>query len=97
MDAIKNYGAASDLAKGEADKRFVTPAMQGKAGQYGYAMNDAASGKYKGDIKDPKTPLIFDSSDTSRNAHGNPKKLMPSPTRAGGNLGIAVDGTILKL
>jgi hypothetical protein len=97
MDAIKNRVAASDLAKGEADKKFVTPSLEGKPGQYGYAMNDAASGKYKGDVKDPKTPLIFDSSDTSRNAHGDPKKLLPSPARAGGNLGITVDGTIVKL
>jgi len=60
-------------------------------------MNDAASGKYKGDLKDPKTILIFDSSDTSRNAHGDPKKLLPTPPRPGGNLGITVDGSIVKL
>jgi hypothetical protein len=60
-------------------------------------MNDLASGKYKGDIKDKKTPLLFDSSDTSRNAHGDPAKLLPKPPRPGGNVGIAVDGTILKL
>ena len=97
MDALKSYGAASDLAKGEAEKRFVAPEFSGKPGQFGYAMNDALSGKYKGDIKDPKTPLLFDSNDTSRNAHGDPRKLLPSPARAGGNLAVAVDGTILKL
>jgi hypothetical protein len=97
MDAVKSFGAASDLAKGESEKKFVTPSLAGKPGQFGYAMNDVASGKYKGDIKDPKTILIFDSSDTSRNAHGDPKKLLPSPPRTGGNLGIAVDGTIVKL
>jgi hypothetical protein len=97
MDAIKSFGSASDLAKGEADKKFVTPSLEGKPGQFGYAMNDAASKKYKGDIKDPKTVLIFDSSDTSRNAHGDPKALLPSPARPGGNLGIAVDGTLVKL
>ena len=97
MDALKNYGAASDLAKGETEKKFMSPSLHGQANEFGYAMNDLASGKYKGDIKDPKTPLIFDSSNTSRNAHGDPKKLLPSPPREGGNLGIAVDGTILKL
>ena len=97
MDAIKSYGAASDLAKGEADKKFVSPTLAGKPNQFGYAINDAVAGKYKGDIKDPKTPLIFDSIDTSRNAHGDPKKLLPSPPRPGGNLAVAVDGTILKL
>lgn len=97
MDALKNYGAASDLAKGEADKKFVSPSLEGKPGTYGYALNDAAAGKYKGDIKDPKTPLIFDSSDTARNAHGDPSKLAPNPKRPGGNRAITVDGTILKL
>lgn len=97
MDGIRSFGAASDLAKGEADKKFVNPEFAGKPGKFGYAMNDAASGKYKGDLKDPKMPLLFESSDTSRNAHGDPKLLMPKPPRAGGNLGIAVDGTILKL
>jgi len=97
MDAIRSYGAASDLAKGEAEKRFVAPSLSRKPGAFGYAMNDAASGKYKGDLKDPKTILIFDSSDTTRNAHGDPKKLLPTPPRPGGNLGITVDGSIVKL
>jgi len=97
MDAIKNRVATADLAGGEADKKFVSPSLAGQPGQYGYAMNDLASGKYKGDIKDKKTPLLFDSSDTSRNAHGDPAKLLPKPPRPGGNVGIAVDGTILKL
>jgi len=97
MDAIKNRIGTADLAKGEADKKFVSPSVAGSAGQYGYAMNDLASAKYKGDIKNPKTPLLFDSSDTSRNAHGDPLKLLPKPARPGGNVGIAVDGTILKL
>lgn len=97
MDAIKSFDAASDLKSGQADKKFVNPSLAGQAGAYGYAMNDLAGGKYKGDIKDPKTPLIFESSDTARNAHGDPKKLLPNPRRPGGNLGIAVNGTILKL
>lgn len=97
MDAIKSFGAASDLAKGEADKKFISPFLAAKPGEFGYAMNDLASDKYKGDLKDPKMPLIFDSSDSSRNAHGDPKKLLPKPPRPGGNLAIAVDGTILKL
>ncbi len=97
MDALKNYGAASDLAKGESEKKFISPALASKVAQFGYALNDAAAGKYKGDLKDPKTPLIFDSSDTARNAHGDPKHLLPAPNRPGGNRGIAVDGSILKL
>jgi hypothetical protein len=97
MDALKNYGAASDLAKGESEKKFVSPSLAGRTGAFGYAINEAVAGKYKGDIKDPKTPFIFDSTDTARNAHGDPKRLMPSPPRPGGNRAIAVDGTIVKL
>ncbi len=97
MDAIKNRVVSADLAKGEADKKFVSPSLSGKAGQFGYAMNDKASGKYRGEIKDPKVPLLFVSSNTSRNAHGDPKQLVPMPARPGGNLGITVDGSIVKL
>ncbi len=97
MDVIKSRTSTSDLAKGEAEKKFISPALAGKPGQFGYAMNDKASAKYKGDLKTLKEPLLFVSSDTSRNAHGDPKKLTPNPPRPGGNVGIAVDGTIVKL
>jgi len=97
MDAIKPRIQTSDLAKGEAEKKLISPSLAGKTGQFGYAMNDLASGKYKGDLKDPKTILIFDSGDTMRNAHGDPKKLTPTPPRPGGNMGISIDGTVVKL
>ena len=97
MDAIKSRTSTSDLAKGEADRKFISPSLADKPGQFGYAMNDDASAKYKGDLKNPKEPLLFVSSDTSRNAHGDPKKLLPNPPRPGGNIGIAIDGSIVKL
>lgn len=97
MDAIKDRIKAGDMTQEEADKKFVNPLL-GKAGEFGYAMNDACSKKYKDDIKDPsKTPLLFDSLSTGWNAHGSPTSLLPKPARPGGNLGIAVDGTVLKL
>ena len=89
MDAIENRINTYDLAKGEAEKKLIRPDLLGQDGKFGYAMNDAASGKYKDDIKDPKTPQIFESKDVSRTAHGDPAKV-----RQG--LAIAVDGTILK-
>lgn len=96
MDAIKDRIKAGDMTQEEADKKFVNPSL-GKAGEFGYAMNDACSKKYKDDIKDPsKTPLLFDSSSTGRNAHGSPSSLLPKPPRPGGNLGISVDGSIVK-
>lgn len=97
MDAITDRIKAGDMTQEEADKKFVNPLL-GKVGEFGYAMNDACSKKYKDDIKDPsKTPLLFDSSDTGRNAHGSPSSLLPKPARPGGNLGISVDGNVLKL
>jgi hypothetical protein len=90
MEAIKPRIAQADLKKGEAEKKLIRPALLGKEGQYGYAMNDAASAKYKDDIKDPKTPLIFESTETGYNAHGDPAKL-----RRPSGVAIAVDGTIL--
>ncbi len=101
MDEIASRGQASDLAEGEADKKFHDPSLAG--GGYGYAMNDSASGKFydprrkkKDDFTDPKMPLIFTSSETARNAHGSPTKLAPAPPR-NGNLAITVDGTIIRL
>jgi len=90
MNAIANRIDTENLAKGEAEKKLIRPDLLGKTGEYGYAMNDAVSAKYKDDIKDKaKTPLIFESKQTEKNAHGDPAK-----ERRG--WAIAVDGTILK-
>lgn len=80
-------------------KKLIRPdLLPEKEGVFGYALNDSCAGKYKDDIKDPdNTPLVFVSSDTSKNAHGDPKKLLPNPPMGGGNLGISVSGKILKL
>jgi hypothetical protein len=90
MDAIKSHLRASDMSETEADKKLVRPNLTNPtAGEYGYAMNDAASGKYKGDIKDRTTPLIFESDDLKWNAHGNPAGKQ--------GFGITVAGEILNL
>jgi len=94
MDDVKTRIRANDMKPEEAMKKFVNPLLPVKKGAYGYAMNDAASEKYKGDIKDPKTPLIFDTNDVSWNAHGDPKKMLDAKA---GNLAIAVDGSLVKL
>lgn len=91
MDAIQNRLNTDDLKKGEAVKKFVAPAYVGQPGRFGYAFNDALSGKYMGDIKDQKTPMLFESTATERNAHGDPAKL-----RKPGGLAIGLDGTVLK-
>ncbi len=89
MDAIQNRLGSDDLKKGEAVKKLVAPEDEGKPEAYGYAFNDALSGKFYGDIKDPKTPMVFESGATGRNAHGDPAKL-----RKPGGLVITVGGDI---
>jgi hypothetical protein len=89
MDSIENRLRTNDLQKEEEKKKLVRPDLAGQIGKFGYAMNDAADGKYKDDVGDPsKTPLIYESKQDTRNAHGD-----PSSDRNG--LAIAVDGTIL--
>jgi hypothetical protein len=90
VEAIQNRLNTDDLKKGEAAKKLVYPEFIGQAGKFGYAFNDALSRKYHGDIKDGKTPMIFESTTTDRNAHGDPKLRKP------GGLAISVDGTVLK-
>lgn len=96
MDAIKDRLKTADLTEADAMSKFRDPALGGRGG-YGFGMNDAASRKYRGDIKEPsKTPLLFSSSDVRWNAHGDPKKLQPTPARKDGNLAISVDGTLIQ-
>ena len=98
MDALEDRVKSHNMTQEEADKKFHDPTLGKKPDVYGYAMNDLLSKMYIGDVKDPsKTPLLFDSKDTSRNAHGSPEKLLPKPARPGGNIGVAADGHALKL
>jgi hypothetical protein len=92
MDAIEQNLKANDMKQEEAEKKLVNPLIAPKPGVFGYGMNDAASLKYKKDIKDPKTVLVYDSSDTRRNAHGDPLK-----SKGAGAKGITLDGTIVDL
>jgi hypothetical protein len=91
MDAIQNRLKTDDLKKGEGAKKLIRPDLLDQSGKFGYAINDKVGGQYHGDIKDPKTPLIFESTPTDRNAHGDPATI----GKAGG-LVITVDGTILE-
>jgi len=99
MDALEPYIRTDDMRAEEAQRKFVNPLLgKGSERKFGYALNDLAAGKYKDDVPTPvKTPLVFDSVETQRNAHGAPEKLLPNPPRQGGNLGISVTGEILKL
>lgn len=89
MDAAQDRLQTADLNKGEGIKKLVRPDLIQSDGGYGYAFNDACSKKYKDDLKDPKTILVFESNDTNFDAHGDPAKI-----RKG--LAITIDGTILQ-
>lgn len=90
MDAIENRISTNDLKKGEARKKLIRPDLLTRPGEFGYAMNDLASGKYSEDVPKPsETPLIYESKQSGRNAHGDPVKDQDG-------LAISVDGKILK-
>lgn len=96
MEAIKPRMSTSGEKQWEL--KYVSPALRGKDGQYGYALNEEVSGRYVDDITDPKTTLlVFDSRDASWNAHGDPKDLLPDPPRPGGNLGVTVSGQVVRI
>lgn len=83
MDAIAKQLKTNDLTPEEAQKKLYDP----KTGTYGYAINDKVAGKYKGDIPDPKTVLVFPSKTGKKNAHGD-------AATANGE-GIAIDGSFV--
>ncbi len=98
MGEVENRMRAYDMAKEESAKKLVSPEYRDQPGKFGYAMNDQCARKYKDDIPNPQTtPLLFDSSDLTRNAHGLPEKLLPNPPRQGQNRGVSVEGQMLKL
>lgn len=91
MDEIAPRLILNDLPKKEADKKLIRPDLAGQADAYGYAMNDAASGKYRDDL--PKgTILLFESTATGRNAHGDPKK-----DRKPGGRALTIEGNLVDL
>ncbi len=90
MDAIAKRIKTADLEKGEEQKKLIRPDLRDVPGAHGYAMNDGASGKYKDDLPGPKTILLFESTQTGPNAHGD-----PTATALKGGVGITIAGTIV--
>ncbi len=92
MDDLLIRLQTQNLKKGEAEKKLKRPDLDTTPDQFGFAINTAVAGKYKGDIKDPKTILIFESKDTKKNAAGDPK----ADGKPSGE-GITISGEIVKL
>ncbi|MDH4388667.1 MAG: hypothetical protein QE269_08070 [Fimbriimonas sp.] len=92
MDDLMPRLKTGDLAQGEAEKKLVRPDLQGKSGSYGYAINLAVAGKYRGDIKDEKAILFFESTNTRSNWADDPKTgALP------GGKAITIKGEIVTL
>ena len=85
-EALKRL-AADDLAKGEDAKRLTRPGARA----YGYALNAAVAGRYRGDLK-PDTILVYETAREEPNAVGD-------PARDGlrGGRAITVAGEVRKL
>lgn len=96
MDAVKVRIQTGDMSAAEAQKKLLDPTVS-EPGSFGFAMNDACSQKYVGDVKDPKTVLLFQSQNKAWNAHGDPKKDIPSPARGGQTLGITISGDVVSI
>lgn len=99
MDAISLRIQADNMSDEEAMEKLKNPFVAKENPlAFGYAFNDDVSEMFIDDITDPaKTPLIFDSSDTTYNAHGLPAQLAPEPPRPGGNLAVTVEGNVVQL
>lgn len=89
MDAALRRVKAADMQKDEAQKKFFDPASGGK---FGFAFNDAMSEKYLPDVTDKGTVLLFQTTEDTWNAHGDPAKI----GRLGGRA-ITVEGTLVEL
>lgn len=89
---------SADMAEEESKKVLVSPANSGKPNQYGYAFNEALSGVYMGDVKEPKTTvLVFESKLTGWNAAGDPKTDAAAPVGKTGPLALTVSGDVVPL
>ena len=93
MDAIQHNLKSDTLKTDDAAAKLHDPSLGASPDVYGFAMNDACSGKYKGDLP-TGTILIFTSQATGRNAHGNPKTDSAKPPRA--SLGVTIEGKIVS-
>ncbi len=99
MDALWPYLQTADLKEGEAEKKLRSPAaVEANRQAYGYAFNPEAQGANLTELETtPGLAIVFDSSDLSRNAFGNPAQLAPSPERPGGNLAVTPSGQVKRL
>lgn len=107
MDKISPYLKTADLTEEDSQKKLRNPLVtEANPLGFGFAYNDEVAGKFVSNSddgqKDPHsvdggTVLVFDSSDLTKNAHGNPVQLAPNPERGGKNIGVTVGGKVAGL
>lgn len=86
MDQVKPSIRTNEMKEEEAIKKFLDPTQENGH----FALNEAVSGKYKGDLN-AKTPLLFQVASGAWNAHA------PVASAIKGSRAIAIDGTLLNL
>jgi hypothetical protein len=94
VDELEKYMHTADMDDSETRKKLRAPEYENTTDKYGFALNGQLSSKSKSEIKDPeKTPCIYDSTKTERNAYDDsPLESLPDPPRANGNAAVYADG-----
>ena len=92
MDDVLLRMKTQNLLPGEAEKKIVRQDLIGQPNQFGFAMNSAAAGRYKGDLKDPNLILFYTSKSSSKNLYAD-----PTMEGLSGGRGITISGQLLSL
>jgi hypothetical protein len=88
VDAVAIRIRTGDMTQEEAEKKLVRPDLAAP-NQYGYAINQAVTGKYMEDLP-AGTVLLFESKSTQKNASGDPKT-----DSIPGAMFISIEGNII--
>lgn len=95
MDAIRPYTRTSDLETDAELDKFRDPKTSKSEDDYGYAMNDELSDQYIDDVDEPdRAILLFESTDRSWNAHGDPKTISLPSEKTDPTLAVTASGEI---
>lgn len=94
MDEIQPYLRSNEKTKEDQLKKLHCPDLSPE--EFGYAYNAQLAGKSKDAIGDQeKTPVVYDSTQTSKNANdAMPFESVPKSPRAGGNNVFYANGTV---
>lgn len=94
MDRLSIYLRSADLDKADQQKKLRCPDLRSAPDAYGYAYNADLAGKAANEVLNKeRTPVIYDSNQTARNAYDlAPFASLPKTPRQGGNNVLWADG-----